>query len=73
MRGPPCANVKAASGTPKTPVNTVTSCVAMNNPARLELRVGGRLAHRAHTRGRHVIRLQENLPFVGGARPHDFA
>ena len=47
--------------------------VAVNDAAGRKLRIGERFAHGAHARGRHVARLQELLPFVGGAREHDLA
>src|SRR6516165_7373635 len=54
-------------------VDAIARRVKVNDAARLELRVGDRLAHRAHTRGRHMACLQEGFPFVGGAGQHDFA
>src|SRR5262252_10938427 len=72
MRGPPCAKIKAASGTPKSPSTPLP-------PAwrwiilRLELRIGHRLAHGTHPRRRHMARLQEVFPFVRCAREHDLA
>ena len=71
MRGPPCANLNAASGTPKSPSTPLPLVVAVDDAAARELRIGDRLAHGAHPRRRHVARLQEFLPFVGGARQHD--
>ncbi len=49
----------------------VALLVAVNDAAAVKLRIGDRLAHGAHTRGRHVARLQELFPFVGGAGEHD--
>ncbi len=54
-------------------VNAVAGLVAMNNAAGLELWIGHRLTHRAYACRRHVAGLQEDLPFVGGARKHDLA
>src|SRR6266403_2750683 len=45
--------------------------VAVDDAAGCKLRVGKRLAHGAHARGRDVARLQELLPFIRCARQHD--
>jgi len=45
--------------------------MAVDDAATRGLRIGDRLPHGAHPRGRHVARLQELLPRVGGTRGHD--
>src|SRR6516164_4120863 len=45
----------------KPAVDPMTGGVAVNDAARCQLRIGKRLAHGAHARGRHVARLQEFL------------
>ena len=52
-------------------LHAVGGGVLVNDAARRDVRVGQRLGHGAHAAGRDVPRLQECLPFVGGARQHD--
>ena len=61
-RGPPWANLKAATGTPNSPRNARRAGVAMDHAAARHLRVGDRLAHGAHPRRRHMAGLEELLP-----------
>src|SRR5712691_2894364 len=48
----------------ETTFDSVGGRVAVNDAAGRELRVGHRFSHCAHARGRHVVRLQERLPFI---------
>src|SRR5262245_2996737 len=55
----------------ETALQSRGSGMAVDDAAGRKLRVGQRLAHGAHARGRDVARLQELLPFIRRARQHD--
>src|SRR5215831_9384012 len=63
--GPPCANLNAASGTAIGP-SMPASVKFVEHTARLEMRISQRFRHRPHACGRHVARLEIDLPLVGG-------
>ena len=64
---------KSRKGDAETALDAVTRRMTVNHAAGFELRIGNRLTHRTDTRRRHVVGLQEDLPFSRPARPHDFA
>ena len=64
---------KSRKGDAETALDAVTRRMTVNHAAGFELRIGNRLTPRTDTRRRHVVGLQEDLPFSRPARPHDFA